>query len=115
MAAGHLVTHRDDSFRRNVDLDHLQHAATKFVTALHAVQLAIADVECRFDVRPVRLVNASRCLFLRSSLRILASDGSQTKLLSSFGDVLGILSLGQWRAVIVGQRATESAFHLRQS
>ena len=37
---------------RNVDLDHLQHARTQFVTTLHAVELTIAFIDGLFDLWP---------------------------------------------------------------
>ena len=55
--AGHLVADGNHAFGRDVDLDHLQHAAAQFVAALHAVELAVAIVDGGFDIRPARLVD----------------------------------------------------------
>ena len=44
VSSGHLVADRDGSLGGDVDLDHLQNAAAKFVAPLHAVKLAISRV-----------------------------------------------------------------------
>ena len=55
--AGHLVADRDHPLGRDVDLDHLLHAARQLVAALERVELALLLVDEELDPLPVPVVD----------------------------------------------------------
>ena len=98
--AGHLVAHRNHPLRRQVDLDHLQHAAAELVAALHRVQPPVAGVDGRLDRRPAGLVDL---LHLGLALRAADVQRVEVELLGLLGHVAVLLALDQRVAVLVGE------------
>src|SRR6056297_846123 len=95
--SGHLVADADATFRGDVDLDHLQHAAAKLVATLHAVEPAVAGVQRIFDVRPLALVDLFGIRFLVVRFD-LVQNVIETENVGPLGDELGILTVGQRRS-----------------
>jgi hypothetical protein len=52
VTAGHLVADRELALRRDVDLDHLEHARRQFVAALHVAELALLLLRDVLDAGP---------------------------------------------------------------
>jgi hypothetical protein len=90
VTTGHLVTDRQRTLGRDVDLDHLEHARRQLVAALHVLHAADFFLLDRFDARPEPAVRVDGLLlrFLR------ALDPIGRERLDLFEYDLGVLRLG---------------------
>ncbi len=97
VATGHLVANADHSLGRDVNLDHLQHAAAKFVTPLHAVEFAVTNVDRVFHVGPLLGIDPFDFLLLLVILD-LVQDVIESERGRPLGHELRILAVGQRRS-----------------
>ena len=97
MPTGHLIADADDPFGGDVDFDHLQNAASEFITSLHAIGASIAKIQGFFDRGPHVLVD----LFdFRVQARIEPIEQArQVECLGFLGDILWILAAGKRSAI----------------
>ncbi len=111
VTASHFIANGNNSFGRDVNFDHLQHATSQLITTFHTVDDSVTGVDRKFNFFPLFFVDPLKTFDFRFALET-CEQVVEPENLSLFGDELRIFIASQWNFIVIGNWLTEDFFHV---